>query len=311
MRCVICKQGTEFIAHALLAPWLSKLIEGNEIRSRLFQCSACDFKFFEYRYTETEINQIYSSYRSGRYASLRKIWEPWYTSGINDLYKNTEASVEISKRKNRMLQQFDKATVEIKFRNCLDFGGDDGQFFPEAISGNRYLIEASAITDSIDENKIRIAPSIEAIPEDLDLIMCCMAMEHLSSFDQFMTAVRKKLVHSSKGGGLFYVEIPMDGFRVGKWARTDAYFHYLTLVSKFPPIFIALDFLTGLVRNYFKVIPIFGIVKQSEHINYFSRKAIAELLNKELKVLFVSEDNLREKYGHFRLGFLAAIARRM
>ena len=311
MKCLICNKDANFIAHALLAPWLSRLIGGGVIRSRLFECQECDFKFFEYRYSEFEVSKIYSSYRTGIYESSRRAWEPWYTSGINNLYTSDEATREISRRKKRMLDQFKKAGLEMKFKNCLDFGGDDGQFFPDSITGNRYLVDPSSTPSSKFVNNIRTVQDIAAIPEKLELVMCCMVMEHLSSFSKLMYAVSDKLEGSNAGqSGIFYLEIPRDGFKVGKWAQSRNYYRYLTFVSKFPPLFISLDFLTGVFRNYFRTIPIFGIVKQSEHINYFSRKAITKLVSKDLEVLFVSDENLNEKYGYFRLGFLAAIARR-
>lgn len=312
MKCLICEREANFIAHALVAPWLAKLIGGRKrIRTRLFECNECDFKFFDYRYNAMEVNQIYSSYRSGEYKSVRRTWEPWYTSGINELYTSDDSIGEVSARKERMLKQFQQAQIEAVFNNCLDFGGDDGQFFPDSVKGNRYLVDPSSRSSTHRSGEIRTVTDIDAIPENLDLIMCCMVMEHLSSFSDLMSAINRKLFcASAEQKGLFYVEIPRDGFHVGKWAKSSSYFNFLTLVSKFPPLFIALDFLTGISRNYFRTIPIFGIVKQSEHINYFSRKAIGNLVGKNLDVLFVSDDNLTEKYGNFRLGFLALIARK-
>lgn len=257
------------------------------------------------------MSQIYSSYRSGKYKSIRRTWEPWYTSGINELYTSDDARVEVSARKERMSRQFQQAKIEEEFTNCLDFGGDDGQFFPDSIRGNRYLVDLSSSCSSHRNSEITIVPNIEAIPEKLDLIMSCMVMEHLSSFAESMSAITRKLFRSgTKQKGLFYLEIPRDSFNVGNWAKSSAYYNYLTLISKVPPLFIVLDFLTGVSRNFFRTIPIFGIVKQSEHINYFSEKAISKLVGKYLEVLFVSDENLKETYGYFRLGFLALIARR-
>ncbi len=311
MKCLICEKEANFIAHALMAPWLAKLIGGGVIRSRLFECNSCDFKFFEYRFSALEVSQIYSSYRSKEYESLRKTWEPWYTSGINNLYAKDNAKSAVSRRKERMAEQFQQANIKLEFKNCLDFGGDDGQFFPQSITGNRYLVDPSSSSGSSHNTNIKTVKDIDSISENLELVMCCMVLEHLSSFSGLMNAVTAKLCHSStEQKGFFYLEIPRDGFKVGAWARTITYYKYLTLVAKFPKLFIALDFLTGLSRQYFRTIPIFGIVKQSEHINYFSRKAIINLVSKNLEVIHVSNENLKEKYGHFRLGFLALIARR-
>jgi hypothetical protein len=75
-------------------------------------------------------------------------------------------------------------------------------------------------------------------------------------------------------------------------------------------LFIFVDFLSGAYRQIFKRIPWFGIVKQSEHINYFNVKSLrvfAEL--RGLEVLFVSEPDLKYKVGKIFQGRLACIAR--
>ena len=308
MYCLICKQKTEFKAHALIAPWITRLTEGKLTFSKLFHCESCEFKFFEYRFSALEVSAIYSGYRRDRYEKLRKKWEPWYTSGMNNLYTNENSLNAVSKRKSRMTAQFQEAGLEMNFKNCLDFGGDDGQFFPESVAGNRYLIDPSAGLNQNQKNGIRTATDIESIEENLDLIMCCMVLEHMSELDGLISAVDRKLSKNDDSrNGIFYIELPMDGFKVGKWAKSRTYYYYLFALSKIPLLFILVDFYSGIFRNYFRRIPFMGIVKQSEHINYFSQESISKLIEKRLDVQYISDENLNEKYGHYKLGFISAI----
>jgi hypothetical protein len=94
------------------------------------------------------------------------------------------------------------------------------------------------------------------------------------------------------------------------WGKSNFYLRYLKTITKIPSLFILVDFITGAYRNYFREIIPFGIVKQSEHINYFSGNAVKKLLETQLDSVYISGENLAEKYGHYRLGFLAAVARK-
>ena len=75
-------------------------------------------------------------------------------------------------------------------------------------------------------------------------------------------------------------------------------------------MFVLLDFVTGVYRQVFKRVPWFGIIKQSEHLNYFnvkSLRAFAEIHG--LDVLYMSEPDTKYKVGRIFQGRLACVAR--
>ena len=291
------------ISHATVAPWICSILGDSRQLSKLFQCIPCDFRFYNLRYSEKQVSTLYQAYRGEKYFSIRNRWEPWYRKSENGLYNPEVGLRNIIKRRERMSRELRMANVRENFKNALDYGGDTGQFFPESVSGERYLVDISDF-DAID-SRIQIVRKVADIPQgSVDLIMACMILEHLSSFENFCTEVSDVMARN----GILYVELPLDGFRVHKWHSSEAYRRYLSLINRIPLLFVFLDFVSGLARNYFRMIPIFGIVKQSEHINYFSKRSIFSLLSKSFGVHYVSPDNFDEKHGKLRIGFQATVA---
>jgi len=293
------------IAHAVVAPWICKIFGEKGQPPKLFHCQDCDFRFFGLRYSSIQVTKLYDSYRSDEYFVARSRWEPWYRKSENSLFNPEIGVTNILRRKVRMSNELKNANVTESFKNVLDYGGDTGQFFPENITGDRWLIDISGIESA--NHQIRITESVSKIPKKtLDLVMACMILEHLSSFTDFLADASGVMAPN----GILYVELPLDSFTVKKWHKSENYRRYLALLNLLPPIFVLIDFISGVSRNYFRSIPTFGIVKQSEHINYFSQKSISVLLAIDFEVSYVSAENYDEKHGKFRLGFLAAIARK-
>ena len=114
-----------------------------------------------------------------------------------------------------------------------------------------------------------------------------------------------------KTNGYLLVELPYDKFRVSRFHKTSLYESYLSIVYRSLILFKFLDFLTGVWRQFFNKIPFFGIVKQSEHINYFDDLALVKLIqNHKLEVLYVSKPQRKSFVGIIKQGRFGVVARK-
>jgi hypothetical protein len=303
MNCPICSKNAQMISHATLAPWICSIFGEPRQLSKLFLCVHCDFRFFSLRYSEKQVQILYNAYRGNNYFSIRNRWEPWYQKSENNLYNPDIGIRNIERRRSLMSRELRMANVSRNFRRALDYGGDTGQFFPENVSGERYLVDISGFNDI--DSRIRTVRKVTEIPSgSVDLVMACMVLEHVSYFELFCKEVSDVMTSD----GLLYVELPLDGFKVHKWHKSEGYRCYLSFLNKIPPLFILMDLISGVVRNYFRMIPVFGVVKQSEHINYFTKQSINSLLNGRFDVRYSSPEYYDERHGKLRIGFQATIA---
>ena len=280
MNCPICKNPSNQIAYAVVAPWISELLKEQRRFSSLIECATCDFRFFSARYSDEQVQKIYSSYRQENYFECRNSWEPWYQKSENALYNPELGRRNVQERRKRMEFEIYKAGVKSDFMNALDYGGDSGQFFPDGVKGKKYLLEVSDLPG--DDSQIKVVNSVTEIPKSsIDLVMACMLIEHLSEFHDFL---RELKVAMSKNATL-YIELPLDKFETHSFHNSKIYLKWLGFLLKRKRSFIIVDFMSGVWRNFFGKIPFFGIVKQSEHINYFDTQSIAKLLHQHFHLL--------------------------
>ena len=91
--------------------------------------------------------------------------------------------------------------------------------------------------------------------------------------------------------------------------NTENYEAYLQRVrSRGKGMFIARDFTSGLARQFGLSIPKRGIVKQSEHLNYYNLKSLTFILERLGMVVLKSEAVPGAKVGGLRLGRLGVLA---
>ena len=299
--CPICHTTSSLEAHGIIAPWVAQLIQKKFMATTLRKCDKCTLKFFTYRYSEQETKNLYGSYRSDKYYKLRHSWEPWFSKTENDAYNPSENSSFIQSRVDFMTEKLREAEINHDFNSCVDFGGDLGQFFPPSVKGNKYLVDFSAQSGFI--NDVRVVSSLIELPEKMDLVINCMVLEHMSNLDDSITKFESILSNV----GVLYVEIPLDSFKTSKFHRTILYERYLFFISGIKPIFILIDFIGGVSRQLWGRVPWFGIVKQSEHINYFSEMSMMTFSNNFNGNVIISQPDLKFKQGKFKLGRLAII----
>jgi len=221
-----------FVAHGIVAPWIIELCNESKMRfTKYLKCNNCTLAFFSYRYNENQMNSIYSTYRRGDYFKLRNKWEPWYRESENDPYGVEINPKNVESRRQTMESVLRESKVQIsQSGSILDFGGDKGQFFPQDHKGKKYLLDPSITneTDPRDDYGIDKINGLDKLKTRMNLILCCGVLEHLAFPRDALTDISKVLEIE----GVFYFEVPLDGFKTRNFHSTDLYLKYLHFLSR-------------------------------------------------------------------------------
>jgi Methyltransferase domain len=308
-RCPLCL-GHVKIASAVIAPWISDLSKQPKQLSNYYSCENCDFNWFE-RFSEPVMRDIYSKYRNNEYFVARNFWEPWFGKRENNAFKTQYASYasnNVAARKRRMEWFFEKHGVRMnELSGCVDFGGDEGQLLPSQISGSKYVVDQSKEVETQNEHAVFVS-SIELIPSrSIDLAMLCMVLEHVSDVYETLLALSSVLSFN----GYLYIEVPMDRFSISGIHRSNFYRSYLKWLLRHRLIFMCVDFLTGIWRLALKKIPFWGIIKQSEHINYFEASSLQHLLREVGYDVIGIEEDPKSGQGKIKFGTIQLLARQI
>jgi len=268
-------------------------------------CQLCDFQYFNYRYVEAEIDAIYGEYRTEKFFQVRKYWEPWYNKRVNEAFSDPTNSADQIKSRREFTQNALKAAGidTSNLRGCIDFGGDHGQFIPSGVLEPHIIVENNSSEKGSGSN-ILFIDDIDDIDYQVDLVMNCYVLEHMSDLDLIIERMRSKVTPQ----GYIHLEVPLDAFKTCKFHRTKLYKAYLTKIIRIRPLFVLADFLSGLYRQFFGRIPWFGVVKQSEHINYFNEQSLNRfLILSNSSIQYTSKPDKKYKVGSIRQGRLASI----
>lgn len=308
--CPVCNKnggGVEFFGFAILAPWISELLEQPIQKTKLFKCQMCELIFFSRRYSDLEMEKIYRNYRGDRYYKLRHRWEPWYGPKENDLYSPEASENLVFVRRSDMQSALERSGVQFREGySVLDFGGDKGQFLPDD-AGACYILDPSSYSVQMDSRTRRIGFLEELREATIDLVMACGVFEHLSDPSEQLQKISRILKPIN---GTILIQVPQDGFRTHQFHKTKTYERYLNLLLKVavkaPTIFVFFDLLSGIYRNTFARMPIFGVIKQSEHINYFTKRSLENLVHDHFQVKDIHLEP-RKKHGKFKLGEISMV----
>ncbi len=300
--CPICGAPGIIQAHGRIAPFILQL-QGDPKNAQhdttLCRCDRCDFVYFSHRFDDDTLAAMYSGYRNERYLSIRRRWEPWYSRDVNAAM---EPGSEAVAGRVGFVTNIVGSYIQIDtLRNIVDYGGDEGQFFPAGFSGPKYVIDVSG-KDLVDG--VQAASSLDELPERPHLVVASGLLEHLVDPVGLVKEVRAALAND----GLFYAEVPLDRPKVRQWHAGAAYRRFLDWVSATRGSWIAADFAAGAARNFGRTVPRLGAVKQSEHINYFSTQSLQTLLaDGRLRVVSTQADPTAS-FGGLRIGVLGALA---
>jgi hypothetical protein len=300
--CPVCGGEARALAHGLVAPFistLSRLPLGQETALR--RCDTCDLEFFDSRYGDDELSSLYGQYRGKNYLATRHHWEPWYSRSVNEACA-PDADL-VSERHSFMMTVLDDAHMSRPVDCAVDFGGDEGQFFPRVPTGRRIVCDVSdrELPAGID----RISKLSELGDVKPDLVIVAHVLEHLPDPLEPLREIKRIIADD----GIIYVEVPLDRFRVGAFHASSRYQRYLQRVVRHRYPFVASDFLSGLSRQFRSSIPRFGVIKQSEHINYFSGRSLRAALAVSGFTVVSESSNVHLKVGGLRIGCCGVAAR--
>jgi putative flippase GtrA/SAM-dependent methyltransferase len=300
-RCPACANPAPLASLAVIAPFVAE-IAGLPRRQHVGyrECAQCGLSFFDFRYNEAEAERLYGDYRSPEYVRIRRSWEPWYRDSVNDAF--APGSVAVLDRLRFEQEVLREGGGLARPLECaVDFGGDQGQFFPEAATGRRIVVDLSDKPLVPDVERVA---SLEELSEAPDLIILAHVLEHVSDPRELLLQLRKALAPH----GFLYVEVPLDRPRVRRWHVGKVYKAWLGAVSGRRWSFIPCDFASGVARQFGWTIPRLGVLKESEHINFFSSASLRTLLESsgfEVKAERAEPD---ARVGSLRLGRLGMAA---
>jgi hypothetical protein len=262
--CFICSaENYSEIAYATISPWLREITELKDKTSLLVSCPKCFGSSFTVRYSNLEMDKLYSNYRDLNYTKKRNYWEPWYTQQINDGHDDKEY---ISVRKE-FIQEFLIDNFKSLPKLVIDIGGDRGQYIPDFLNtAEKYVLEASEKELIPGTKRISNLDNLGRI----DLIIYAHILEHLPS----PLSELKKLIGRT---AFLYIEVP-DGIPEINRIRQSYLLNKIVGMAATKPFFWRRITKPGTGRKLQS-----KVLRQSEHLSFFSAKTF-EVLALELNV---------------------------
>jgi len=209
----------------------------------------------------------------------------------------------VSERHSFMMSVLDAAHMSPQLECAVDFGGDEGQFFPRIPIGRRIVCDVSKREHPAGIEHISTLSELDDVKPDL--ILVAHVLEHLPDPIGPLREIRRAISHD----GIVYVEVPLDRFRVSRFHASARYQRYLQRLIRHRIPFVGVDFLSGIGRHFRSSIPTFGVVKQSEHINYFSGRSLQAVLAASGFTVVAHDSNRHMKVGGLRIGCYGVAAR--
>jgi SAM-dependent methyltransferase len=299
LHCIVCDLDADVSSFGVVAPFITELAASPAKSAVTLQhCDSCQLSFFSHRYSDAELKAIYGGYRAPAYVKIRQRWEPWYRAAVNDAYRAGSGEVDV---RRAFMQTLIARGGQRLFRMAVDFGGDEGQFFPDSATRRKVVVDVSG--QPLREG-IESCEDLKSLQGTPDLVMICHVLEHLNDPVALLREVHQVL----DAGGVLYVEVPLDMPRLHPWHSRDAYRRYLAVISRTRWLLLLADFVAGVSRQRGLRIPRLGLVKQSEHINYFTESSLHALLAKAGFRVRDCGAEPNASFGGLRLGKLGMVA---
>lgn len=231
-------------------------------------CEQCQSGWFRQAYDRHEMGGLYADYRGDRYNQIRERWEPWYTSSWNSAFSDDENLVKV--RRGSLEAFLSRYLPGSLIGTVVHVGGDRGQYIPV---GERKVV--------IDPSDRRLVPGVERREaltdlESADLLISAHVLEHLADPSSEI---------SSYGMARWvYVEVPAGVPQLSFWRTTATL--VANCISWSPTLWRgvtgpASGRTSGVSRQ---------ILRQSEHLNFFSKKGIQTMLEASGRTPVVVEE---------------------
>jgi hypothetical protein len=255
---------------SLIAPWLKELAEVPLSNCQYVICQGCKSGYANVLFLKDEFYKIYSDYRGKEYLQIRHKWEPSYSQILNEsldrgdlLFKARRAELE------RILDQLN-SNFRQNVRVVVDVGGGHGSFIPDWPSIERRIVIDVSSSDTKRGIEKYSDWSYFREPQEIQLVMNCMVLEHLNAPKEFLIRLREDFLSycSIPEKTLFYFEVPQG---IPLRSKLTSKKWLLSLASKHSFFWSLLDKLV--VRK-----PESWPLRIAEHIQFFTGEGMCRLL---------------------------------
>ena len=277
-------EAIKVLSGAVVAPWIledHKKCGAAESLSFYCKCDSCGLHFFSRRFSEEELHGIYSHYRDSSYQKKRQRYEPWYTQKVNLGIGHDPSNIRFRQENlEKLISEAHLSGLVDVPQVIVDWGGDKGQFIPLlGASQQSYVYEVSDATPAAGVERLLSTDQIER--KHPDLFMLCHVLEHEHGARDLVS----KIAAMAKPSSLFYVEVPLDRPEiVPKRLRPPKHM----LKFRFP--WIVLDFYSLITLRVLKLRLPFQVLKQSEHVHFFCKKSLVEVIERlGFKLIIMTE----------------------
>lgn len=269
-----CCQSSDLLRYpAVVAPFVAHYAVGAPpCRCSLCECNDCTFRFFDSRLTAEEAERLYRNYRGEEYFRVRHRYELWYSRKFNADVGHDDQAIAFRKEIAETLlgRHLDLASIGA----VLDYGGDEGQFIPDALGKEKFVFDLSDVVPVPGVTKIGSEADLHSRP--FDLVMICHVLEHCSD----PCAVLKDIKALGRDRPMLcYIELPDERYDLRFAGRSKMFERYLATLLRCPPALTAVDFFSTAIRLKTNFIPPLGIMKCHEHLNFFNEKSLTAILH--------------------------------
>lgn len=266
MNCILCGSTDietidTVVSDFVMARICNNFKLGENFRTKLCFCKNCSFAFYDYRFSEEEVYNLYRNYRDEEYQKTRERYECWYTSKINQLLNSDLISLNDQRK---LITTVLLANTKNEIRTALDYGGNEGKTFTEKIGTvKKYVYDISGV-QPVDGVQI-ISKEEDLTKHSYDFIMSNMLFEHLA----YPTSVLDIIGKLGNENTLFYIEVPSENpfIKGNKFSVMKNYSLALNPNYSF----------LRLIRFYFKSRR-GTFMPMKEHINFFTKNSLQTML---------------------------------
>lgn len=162
---------------------------------KTLRCRRCEHLFCDIRFSQEEMNAIYSGYREESYVSLREHYEPGYRARNEALIDTISYKTEVESFLEPYIQ--DPLTI-------LDWGGDTGANTP--FDDRRVGLDIFDISGKDVVAGARLVTQEHATTTKYRLIVCSQLLEHVPYPLDVLFSVRDAMDAKS----ILYIEVPFE-----------------------------------------------------------------------------------------------------